>query len=261
MRRRALAGDLLAVDIGNTKLAAVLYEGGRERGRWRIDYGGATGPRLRRAAAALTGAAPGVPVVVCSVAPQRLQQLGFMSRRRALHQADWRSPWPFRIAVRTPATLGADRLANVAGLHALGLRNGIAVDCGTAITIDVLREGVFRGGLILPGFELALAALAGGTARLPRVRLQLPVPLLGDDTASALRAGVYHTTWAGVASVVASLRDGYPSPCPVVVTGGAGELLGDLGSRGTHHEPDLLFLGLRALGARLRHPRVARKSL
>ena len=43
----------------------------------------------------------------------------------------------------------------------------IVVNAGTAVTIDALDgDGVFRGGLILPGIDLMLRALADNTAAL-----------------------------------------------------------------------------------------------
>ena len=76
MRARRLAADLLAVDVGNSKTQAVLVRGGRERGRWRVDYGRMSTLRLAaclRAAAraACDLGAAGVPCIVASVAPER----------------------------------------------------------------------------------------------------------------------------------------------------------------------------------------------
>jgi type III pantothenate kinase len=133
---------------------------------------------------------------------------------------------------------------------ALGHASGVVIDVGTAITIDILDGGRFRGGLIVPGFELSARALHEHTALLPRVRVSGPVPLVGTETRSALRAGIFHVTTRGVLGVARSLAAGLGRAAPVVVTGGGGGLLAALAPRRLRHEPDLLVWGMRLLAAR-----------
>ena len=75
---------------------------------------------------------------------------------------------------KTPNQLGADRWVSLIAVrrravaaHESVPRPCIVVNAGTAVTIDALdAEGVFRGGLILPGIDLMLRALADNTAGL-----------------------------------------------------------------------------------------------
>src|SRR5437867_8035955 len=75
---------------------------------------------------------------------------------------------------QTPSQLGADRWASLVAARRRAVaaneaapRPCIAVDAGTAVTIDALDAGgVFLGGLILPGPQLMLRALADNTAAL-----------------------------------------------------------------------------------------------
>jgi type III pantothenate kinase len=70
---------------------------------------------------------------------------------------------------RNPQQLGSDRWAALIGArHLLGTRPAMVVVCGTATTIDFLSgEGVFKGGIIMPGVGLMLRSLHEGTAALP----------------------------------------------------------------------------------------------
>jgi type III pantothenate kinase len=70
---------------------------------------------------------------------------------------------------RNPAQLGSDRWAAVIGARAiLGKRAAMVVVCGTATTLDFLSvDGVFKGGMIMPGLGLMLRSLHEGTAALP----------------------------------------------------------------------------------------------
>lgn len=262
MRRTpSLAGDLLAIDVGNSKVLSVLIRAGAEQVRWRVDYGGMPPGRWGHGWSAglqAAGARVGcdVPVLVASVAPararvvvRRLQRAGV----RRIHPVSWRDPWPFGLEVREPATLGVDRMANVAGLVALGSRSGLAIDAGTAVTVDVLERGRLHGGLILPGGELLARALHDCTSQLPRVDVGGPAPpLVGRDTRSALRAGIHHGVARGVGAIAARLLAQLGPGACAVFTGAQGAQLAVASELpAPRYEPDLLILGLRALGARL----------
>lgn len=69
---------------------------------------------------------------------------------------------------QNPGQLGVDRWCALIGARALTSAACVVVMAGTATTIDTLdAEGNFRGGLILPGIDLMLRALARDTAGLP----------------------------------------------------------------------------------------------
>jgi type III pantothenate kinase len=72
-----------------------------------------------------------------------------------------------------PGQLGADRWASLVAAWRRATANDlfppacVVVNAGTAITIDALDvDGVFRGGLILPGIRLMLRTLAENTSAL-----------------------------------------------------------------------------------------------
>ncbi len=90
------------------------------------------------------------------------------------------------------STLGADRIANAAALVAGGKLPASNFDCGTAITLEtVLENNVFAGGAIMPGRKLMRGALASGTAALPDLPLDLPLPDgLGLNTKAAMTLGI-----------------------------------------------------------------------
>ena len=69
----------------------------------------------------------------------------------------------------------------------------IAVDFGTAINYDVVSgEGEYLGGVISPGIEVSLEALAARAARLPRVDIEAPRHAIGKGTAEAIQSGVVY---------------------------------------------------------------------
>ena len=93
-----------------------------------------------------------------------------------------------------PTQLGADRWASLVAAWRRSTATDlfppacVVVNAGTAVTIDALdANGVFHGGLILPGMRLMLEALAEKTAglKIPPGTFQ-PFP---DNTADALYSG------------------------------------------------------------------------
>jgi len=69
-----------------------------------------------------------------------------------------------------PAQLGADRWAGLIAARKLYGNTGracVVANAGTTMTVDALSsDGVFLGGVIVPGIELMRASLDAGTAQL-----------------------------------------------------------------------------------------------
>ena len=73
-----------------------------------------------------------------------------------------------RPLVDRPEEVGADRLVNTVAAHDRYRGPLIVVDFGTATTFDVVdADGNYRGGVIAPGINLSLQALAMAAAKLP----------------------------------------------------------------------------------------------
>ena len=101
------------------------------------------------------------------------------------------TPIPIGNSYHTPETLGADRLAAAVGVAALyPERDAMIVDFGTAITIDYVTGGVFRGGNISPGVTTRFRALADYTASLPLCTATEEVLEYGRTTREAIEQGV-----------------------------------------------------------------------
>ena len=90
------------------------------------------------------------------------------------------------------STLGADRVANAIALAESIPLPALVVDCGTAVTIEIVDENrCFRGGAIAPGRTLMRKALFNGTAQLPDIPLSDKVPVeAGVDTVTSMCFGI-----------------------------------------------------------------------
>jgi type III pantothenate kinase len=157
------------------------------------------------------------PVAVASVVPAVGEPL--LAALPGARPADHRAVLPFATTVARPEAVGADRYCNMTAAVAAGWRHALVVDAGTATTFDVLRDGVFVGGLIAPGLEFAGRALGERAARLDPVTIEPTIASPRSDTAGALAAGSYLVGAYGVLGLIAALLEG-SGPVPVAFTGG-----------------------------------------
>jgi type III pantothenate kinase len=137
-------------------------------------------------------------------------------------------PLPMETAVDEALQLGTDRLCAAAAAYAVVEGGVVVADFGTAVTIDLVDEdGVFVGGTIAPGFDLSLAAMNTGTARLPKVDMQKPKEVYGTNTEEAMRAGVYWSAVGLLDTLCRKYAEQIGSWPQVILTGGAAKVIKD----------------------------------
>lgn len=107
---------------------------------------------------------------------------------------------PFTLHYDSPESFGADRVALCALSCQLYAGEAvIALDIGTAITVDVLDSARnYLGGLIMPGLDLMAKSLHEHTARLPLVGIERPETLIGLSTAECIRNGIVLNCVSGI---------------------------------------------------------------
>ncbi len=177
----------LVVDIGNTLIKVAVVEGAdvllsqafASADEMPVEALQEQFPALRQAIVASTGEPT-------SEVAGRLRRAGL----RVLEMTSF-TPTPIGNDYHTPATLGVDRLAAaVAAVEVMGCRDCVIVDFGTAITIDLVEDGVFRGGNISPGMTTRFRALHDYTRRLPECEPTDEILTVGRSTREAIEQGV-----------------------------------------------------------------------
>jgi len=147
---------------------------------------------------------------------------------------------------KNASKLGQDRLANIYGSLKLYRPPLLIMDFGTAVTCDFIsKHGVFEGGLIIPGPEIALRALSERAALLPKV----PFPkkgdsLLGKDTRQGMQAGILQGVVAMTDGLIDRFRQRFGSSIKVIATGGLAPVIFSLTRKIDVLDP---FLTLRSL--------------
>ena len=157
------------------------------------------------------------------------------------------------IEVDAPAEVGADRLVNaVAAMDKYGYPL-IAVDLGTAITLDVVsKEGAYLGGVIAPGLAVSMETLFSRTAKLPQIALEVPDRVIGKNTREAIQSGILYGYAGLIDSLVERIFTEMEMRCPVIATGGHAQVMSLLSQTITNVEPWLTLEGLRLLYERNR---------
>lgn len=121
-------------------------------------------------------------------------------------------------AYENPAQLGADRWAALLGARTLTTASCLVVCAGTATTIDLLTaDGRFAGGVILPGYDLMRAALAGNTAQLPLAEGKFSVT--PGNTMDAIVSGCMNAQLGAIERMFAGIAAAPDAIC--LLTGGA----------------------------------------
>jgi type III pantothenate kinase len=225
---------LLAIDVGNTQSHLGLFNRARLVEHWRFaTHAEATADELAVRVStllALRGLEPGAvdASIVSSVVPQLTPEYFRMSERYLNGDCLILAPGVktgMAIQLDNPRELGADRLANaVAAYDRLGGPCAVA-DFGTAITFDVVSEGgEYLGGVIGPGVEISMEALAQRTAKLPPIELGEPPSaaggVIGRSTQQSLLSGITFGFAGAVDGIALRIRRELSDEVKFVATGG-----------------------------------------
>jgi type III pantothenate kinase len=153
---------------------------------------------------------------------------------------------PFENTYTTPETLGKDRLAAVAGAHALfPEKNCLVIDCGTCIKYDLINaQSRYLGGNIAPGANMRIEAMHHFTARLPLVEMEMPANPCGNSTQTALQNGALKGASLEMNGFIQLFSSEY-SPLQIILTGGDATFFEPhLSSPNVQLVPDLVLYGL-----------------
>jgi len=145
-------------------------------------------------------------------------------------------------AYSSPGQMGVDRwLALVAGYFKYG-GSCCVVDCGSAITVDVINSaGFHEGGYILPGIRLMKNSLITGTKKVQFESLGAKSVMYGRDTTECVENGINYMIFSIFDQLKRrQLKEGIDR---LFVTGGDAGLVAAL-CDGVELIPDLVLDGL-----------------
>lgn len=163
-------------------------------------------------------------VVLSSVVPKITSKIRYLSKSK---KADL---WvvgkdlkvPVKSSYRRGQGIGSDRIVNVYGALEMHRLPVLMIDFGTAVTFDYIsKNGVFEGGMIIPGPEISFQALIARAALLPK-SMRLPkkaASFLGRTTYDCMTSGILQGFGAMTDGLIERFKAHY-GKLHVVATGG-----------------------------------------
>lgn len=218
----------LTLDIGNTRMKFAYFE--------------ANGRVLESGVSEYVPDPSGCEAT--AVASVRSEKLDLAPFHGSLMELNSNCKFDFNIHYQTPETLGADRLAAVAGARFLfPAQDFLVVDAGTCLKFELLEGGNYLGGSIAPGLQMRYKALQAFTGRLPLVENRSFLESIGNSTETAILAGVQQGFVAEVAGRIADFQK-KNQHLKIILTGGDAAFLAEHIKTRIFVEPLLLHYGL-----------------
>ncbi|ADE15723.1 transcriptional activator, Baf family [Nitrosococcus halophilus Nc 4] len=244
---------ILLVDIGNSRIKWARLDGGKPADV-KAMVRGKTG--IKRVLTKAWKDLEGVSRVVVANAggPKVAEQLQEWSQKHWQIVPEFLTSrsngYGIRNAYSKPETLGIDRwleLVAVRQRYRGSAHKGAIyiVDCGTAITIDVLAtDGKHLGGLIVPGLTMMPKLLADNTAGIDETAETWEYSLLASTTSAAVNGGALYAAIAFIDRVSADVAAEVRGDLKRVITGGDAPRMLPLLRDKYEHLPDLVLWGL-----------------
>jgi len=129
-------------------------------------------------------------------------------------------------------TMGVDRRA-----LCLSHNNGVFVDAGSAITVDIMENSEYKGGFILPGLKAMLQAYSSIS---PILDTELNETISLEQLPDTTKDGISY----GIIASIKALIDKHKDSKKLYFTGGDGKLLSSFFEEATYDEM-LVFNGMR----------------
>ena len=229
----------LVVDIGNTSTKLAVYKSGKRISVSRINELSCeelekelSGLKIKKA---ILSSVKKLPPYIFDL---------FFTNIPYVHVLSYKSKLPFKIEYETPDTLGADRIAAVAGAYSCFSGEDILIiDSGTAITFDFLYGNCYKGGNISPGIDMRFKALNKFTGKLPMVEKSSGFSFPGRNTNDAILAGVISGVTYEINEYIRTFKK-ENKDIKVIMTGGDGGFLKERLSWETCYMPDIVIDGL-----------------
>jgi len=237
-----MAATTLCLDFGNTRLKAAIFNG--DKIETVITLPNDAVESIEQLVSAYN---PGKSIL-SSVINHNPEIENLLAAKTKFHLLNHLSKLPFSTPVGKPETIGADRLALcAAAVHFYPAKHNLVIGLGTCITYNFVNKfHEFLGGGISPGLEMRLKSVNYYTAKLPLVKADSNVPLIGYDTATNILSGVI----LGIVYELNGFIDEYASKFDnfnVLLTGGDITYLASHLKNKIFADPDLIFKGLYAI--------------
>ena len=152
------------------------------------------------------------------------------------------------IRIDSPDKMGSDLVVDAVAALAKYSQPTVIFDLGTATTMSVLDEdGVYIGGMIMPGLRTSVYALSSRAAQLPYINLVAPNDLIGKNTVDCMQAGAIYGHASMLDGLIERVEEKLKQPVTPVITGGLSRVVVPHCKRKINYDENLLLDGLAIL--------------
>ena len=127
-----------------------------------------------------------------------------------------------KININNLKQLGSDRIVN--SIEGKKFKNCLIIDFGTATTFDIVKNGIYEGGVIAPGVKSSIKNLNQSTALLPMFDLRYQQKSYGKNTKDALNAGFIWGYEGLINNIISKITNNWKMKYKIILTGGYANL-------------------------------------
>lgn len=253
---------LLAIDAGNTNIVFALYDDGAQKAMWRIhtqkgrtadEYAAALYPLFTSESLQFDAVSE---TIISSVVPDESRALTAFCEKTLKSPARFIgsdiTDFGIENTLPKPEEVGADRLMNAIAVVEHYQYPAVVIDFGTSTNFDVVdANGAFCGGILAPGVNLSVKALHDAAAKLPKINIQKPDKVVGNDTVSAMQSGLYFGYVSMIEGLITRITYELGQKPYIIATGGLAQLFSESLPVVDEVDNDLTMKGLLHIHTRL----------
>ena len=127
-----------------------------------------------------------------------------------------------KLNIKNINQLGSDRIVN--SIEGKKFINCLIIDFGTATTFDIVKNGIYVGGVIAPGVRLSIKNLSESTALIPMFNIKNKQKSYGKNTKDALNAGFIWGYEGLINNIINKITLNWKMNYKIILTGGYANL-------------------------------------
>ena len=147
-----------------------------------------------------------------------------------------------KINIKNINQLGSDRIVN--SIEGKRFKNCLIIDFGTATTFDIVKNGIYEGGVIAPGVKSSIKNLSQNTALLPMFNLKKKQTSYGKNTKDALNAGFIWGYDGLINNIINKITKNRKMNYKIILTGGYANLFKKIIKRRTIVDQNITIKGV-----------------
>ena len=147
-----------------------------------------------------------------------------------------------KINIKNVKQVGSDRIVN--SIEGKKFKNCLIIDFGTATTFDIVKNGIYEGGVIAPGIKSSIKNLKQTTALLPMFDLRNKQTSYGKNTKDALNAGFIWGYDGLINNIINKITRKWEMNYKIILTGGYANLFKKIIKRRTIVDQNITIKGI-----------------